>query len=145
MPNSSTGRAGLERGFLLCLWGMRQIACIPSLKGHLTQRLNNQSWRKGYWKEDATSFLLPELTKSASGGKDQGRRARLKAGFLTMEPVPPLPSPGSSQRMKPCTLGLRTYSKDRHMSSLHLSGHEQLLNNVPENNIPNASVSLGSG
>lgn len=54
-----------------------------------------------------TSFLLPELTKSASGGKDQGRRARLKAGFLTMEPVPPLPSSGSSQRMKHCFLGLQ--------------------------------------
>lgn len=48
-----------------------------------------------------TSFLLPELTKSASGGKNQGRRARLKAGFLTMEPVPPLPSSGSSQRIAP--------------------------------------------
>lgn len=92
------------------------------------------------------SFLLPELTKSASGGKDRGRRARLKAGFPTVEPVPPLPSPGSSQRMKPCTPGLQTYSKDRHMLSLHLSGHEQLLNNVPENTSPpNASVSLGSG
>lgn len=42
----------------------------------------------------------PQLTKSASRKKDQGIRNKLKAGFLTVELVLPLPPPGSTQRTK---------------------------------------------